>query len=669
MVAKLEQVKPIIKTLRSTDSQLDNVEKIINAAQLQQKNRQFQTLLESINDVVWTATLEGEVLYINSAAKRVYGRPSADFINNPNLWCEVVHPNDRAEVEKGSQQLFQQEQVEQRYRIVRPDGEIRWLRDHKSVIFDSKGNPIQIGGIATDITEEMQAKAALRESEELHRFLLENISDAVFVTDEHGAFVYIGINAHVIFGYSVEEIQAFANVTKLLGDLPNSTNTQLTNIEHEITDKFGKKHCLLINIKRVSIKNGTLLYACHDITKRKQAEKLLRQERDKAQAYLDIAGVMFIALNSDQNVILINKKGCEILGYSEAEIIGQNWFDNFLPVRDKNEIKTVFVKLMRGEITPVEYYENLILTKSGEERIIAWHNSFVRNKSGKITSILSSGDDITERKQIEMELAKERASLAKKIEERTAELSQANKELARASRLKDEFLANMSHEIRTPLNAIIVFSELLLDNLHGRINEKQRESIEHIDKSGKHLLSLINDILDLSKIAAGQIKLNIEPIQIHTLCRDCLQFIRPAANKKRIILLKGDDGCVTTIQADERRLKQILINLLSNAVKFTPEGGKVRLEMTINEQDGVVQFCVVDTGIGIPENDMEQLFQPFVQIDGGLSRHQEGTGLGLILVYKLVELHGGSVKVESEIGKGSTFKVSLPFFQQRALYN
>ncbi|MDM8569481.1 ATP-binding protein, partial [Thiotrichales bacterium HSG1] len=244
-----------------------------------------------------------------------------------------------------------------------------------------------------------------------------------------------------------------------------------------------------------------------------------------------------------------------------------------------------------------------------------------------------------------------------------------------ANQSKSEFLANMSHELRTPLNTIIVFSELLLDdiqgqvsellldNIQGQLNETQQQSVELIYKSGRHLLSLINDILDLSKIEAGQMELHIESVKVNLLCQESLQFIRQMAMKKRIKLLEVEDSCVNVIQADERGLKQILLNLLINAVKFTPEGGEIKLEVTGNKLSGIAQFNVIDTGIGIHENDIKQLFQPFVQLDGGLTRQQEGTGLGLALAYKLTELHGGSISVTSEIGKGSHFIVSLPWVE------
>jgi signal transduction histidine kinase len=252
--------------------------------------------------------------------------------------------------------------------------------------------------------------------------------------------------------------------------------------------------------------------------------------------------------------------------------------------------------------------------------------------------------EIAKRQQVEKELRK-------------------SKDLAEsANRAKSEFLAAMSHELRTPLNSIIVFSELLQDNIQGALNEEQGKAVGHIEKAGTHLLSLINDILLLSNIEAEQLELQIESVQVNTLCKNSLQQVSSIAQKKQIRLFKTTDDIVKNLQADETFLKKILIHLLTNAIKFTPEGGQVTLEIRGDEKD-VVQFSVIDTGIGIPEKEIDRLrlLQPFVQLDGRLSRKYEGVGLGLSLVYRLTKLHSGSVNIESELGKGSKFTVSLPW--------
>jgi PAS domain S-box-containing protein len=271
--------------------------------------------------------------------------------------------------------------------------------------------------------------------------------------------------------------------------------------------------------------------------------------------------------------------------------------------------------------------------------------------------------DITERLVAEAELKEERALLAKRVEERTIELSIANAQLERAGKLKDEFLASMSHELRTPLNAILGLSEALQEGIYGSLTEKQSKSLSTIEESGRHLLVLINDILDLSKIEAGKLEMNLGTVSIEALCQASIRIIRDSAIKKQIKVFTMFDNTISTLQADERRLKQILVNLLSNAIKFTPKGGKIGLEVDTDLENKTISFTIWDTGIGISKEDLPRLFQPFVQLDSTLARQHNGTGLGLVLVKRMVEMLGGSVYVESELGKGSSFSISLPWIQ------
>jgi signal transduction histidine kinase/DNA-binding response OmpR family regulator len=268
--------------------------------------------------------------------------------------------------------------------------------------------------------------------------------------------------------------------------------------------------------------------------------------------------------------------------------------------------------------------------------------------------------EIAERQRAEAALEKERALLARRVAERTADLSAANTELARAARLKDEFLASMSHELRTPLTAILGLSDVLKLEVYGSLTEKQHKSVQGIEESGRHLLDLINDILDLSKIEADKLELEIGPVSAQAVCQASLQFIKQTANKKQLKVFSTYDETVTTLMADERRLKQILVNLLSNAVKFTPEGGKIGLEVLGHSARQMIDFVVWDTGIGITPENIDRLFQPFVQLDSSLARQFAGTGLGLALVHRMVEMHGGGISVESEVDKGSRFTISLP---------
>ena len=240
-------------------------------------------------------------------------------------------------------------------------------------------------------------------------------------------------------------------------------------------------------------------------------------------------------------------------------------------------------------------------------------------------------------------------------------LRQTNSELARAVRMKDEFLASMSHELRTPLNSILGVAEGLQEQYYGLLNERQLKSAQVIEESGRHLLALINDILDVAKAESGELTLNISPIPVKKICESSLQFINRSAVKKQISVELFIDDLVEVINGDPRRLKQILINLLSNAVKFTPEGGSIGLNVKGNVTTGLVKITVWDTGIGIATKDIPQLFKPFVQLDSSLSRRFTGTGLGLALVKRLTEMHGGEVIVESGVGQGSRFILTFPW--------
>jgi signal transduction histidine kinase len=248
-------------------------------------------------------------------------------------------------------------------------------------------------------------------------------------------------------------------------------------------------------------------------------------------------------------------------------------------------------------------------------------------------------------------LAIQNARLFREIEDKSKQIESAN-------RHKSEFLANMSHELRTPLNAIIGFSEVLQEKLFGELNEKQAEYTSDILTSGQHLLSLINEILDLSKVEAGRMELELAPFDLPLAIENARTFVRERAVKHGITMDVDVDERLGEYVGDERKIKQILLNLLSNAVKFTPEGG--RISITANKTDNGAEISVSDTGIGIPPAEQPTIFEEFRQVGGDYAHKKEGTGLGLTLAKKFVELHGGKIWVESEVGRGSTFSFTLP---------
>jgi signal transduction histidine kinase len=284
--------------------------------------------------------------------------------------------------------------------------------------------------------------------------------------------------------------------------------------------------------------------------------------------------------------------------------------------------------------------------------------------------------DITERKRAEEDLIKYKDHLEELVKERTIELDKAKIIAENANKAKSDFLANMSHEIRTPLNTIIGFSELLYDEIKGPLNNDQKEYLGYVTSSGQHLLSLINDILDLSKVEAGKMELLPTSFSICDLLKTSFSFIAEKAMKHNIRLLSEISADVDVIEADERKVKQILYNLLSNAVKFTPDGGKITVKAEIKSPDSAVlpikirkglpdiEYVLVsvkDTGIGIAKKDQSKLFTEFYQLENPYTKKYEGTGLGLALSKKLVTLHGGRIWFESKgQGNGCTFYFILP---------
>ncbi len=274
-------------------------------------------------------------------------------------------------------------------------------------------------------------------------------------------------------------------------------------------------------------------------------------------------------------------------------------------------------------------------------------------------------DKLDEKRQHLKDIEGMNADLERKVRERTQELEvvnqklqDSNRELQRANSLKSEFLANMSHELRTPLNAIIGFSELLLDPGFGALDSDQKSHVSDILSSGRHLLEMINDILDLSKIEAGKMTLTDETFALAPAVEEAMALLRVEAGRKQIEMISEVGEGVEEIRADRSKVKQIMYNLLSNAVKFTPSGGRVALR--VKRAGGHAEISISDTGIGVREEDRQRIFQAFTQVDGSYARKYQGTGLGLTLVKKFVEMHGGRVDVQSAVGQGSVFTATLP---------
>jgi signal transduction histidine kinase len=302
--------------------------------------------------------------------------------------------------------------------------------------------------------------------------------------------------------------------------------------------------------------------------------------------------------------------------------------------------------------------EVLFSRKDGSEYPVFLTTAPVRDEQGKIVALIGIVRDITEHKRLEETILRANQELGKQVADRTADLEAAKLLAEAANRAKSEFLANMSHELRTPLNSILGFVDIIRDGMAGPTTDSQREYLGDVMDSSRHLLSLINDILDLSKVEAGHTELELSSFAVADLVEHSLVLFKEKAMKHGITLAVDLADDIGEIRADERKIKQVLVNLLANAMKFTQDGGRVAV--TAARDDDGIRITVQDTGIGIAQKDLPKLFQPFQQLETALAKKYPGTGLGLSLCRKFVELHGGRIWVESELGAGSSFIFVLP---------
>jgi PAS domain S-box-containing protein len=378
--------------------------------------------------------------------------------------------------------------------------------------------------------------------------------------------------------------------------------------------------------------------AYHQVRAREKAQDELDRFFTQSLELLCIAGV-------DGRFKRLNPAWETTLGFSRQELLARPYMD-FVHPDDREATRLGAEKVGQG--ATVVTFENRYRTKDGSYRWLLWNATPVLAQQ----SIYAVARDITDRKQAEEQVRQ----VSAKLTAANQALEQRNRDVESATKLKSQFLASMSHELRTPLNAIVGFSDLLKDELAGPLNAKQKRYVENVRTGAQHLLQLISDILDLSKIEANQLDLSQEDFSLTAVLPEVLSTIMPLALRKNL-RLQNDVAANLAVHADRIRFKQILYNLLSNAVKFTPEGGEVRL--AAEQQNGFVRVSVSDSGVGIHPADQELIFEEFRQVGETTKGVKEGTGLGLAITKRLVEQHGGRVSVESEPGKGSTFIFTL----------
>lgn len=492
---------------------------------------------------------------------------------------------------------------------------------------ESPDGPMVLAAII-DITERKKA-------EERFRLVVESSPSGVILVDRNGKITLVNSQAERLFGYHRTELIG-TPVDNLLPLRYRDKHPVFRNTFHGKPQvrsmgegrelfalrKDGSEFPVEIGLNPIESQDGDLVLASViDITERKKAVERFRLVVESSPSAM-------VLVDHQGKISLVNGQTEKVFGYNRLELIGMQ-VDELLPVRYRTNhpgFRKIFNEKpqMRSMGEGRDLYA---MRKDGSEFPVEIGLNPIEAQEGNM--VLASVIDITERKMQE------------------------------ANRLKSEFLANMSHELRTPMNAVLGFSELLIDQKAGPLNAKQLEYLQDIHASGTHLLQLINDILDLSKIESGKSDLTIEPFNLQEVIEEVIKVLSPIAHKQRVTLTTMLSPELKFASIDKQKFRQILYNLASNALKFNQPDGTATIETAVS---GKTDFTlkVKDSGIGIAPENIKKLFMPFVQLDSGRSRQHEGSGLGLALVKNIVEMHRGSIEVESILGQGSTFKVTLP---------
>ena len=593
-------------------------------------------------DMLCIAGFDGYFKELNPMWEKTLGFTVEELKTKPFL--EFVHPEDQEATLAEAQKIMTtgEDVVSFENRYLCKDGSYKWLLWSSTVSIEEQ----LYYAVARDITERKQAEVHYRD-------LYENAPDMMAVVDLVSGSILecnqtlaevIGRSKEEIVGNSFLELYASESI-----DAARQTSSafietgEVIRQERTLRRADGSTIDVLLQATPMRDATGKIVASrstWRDVTQQKEAERALASQEALYRALIQAAPQVIWVADADGQVALLNKAWHEFSGLSDEESLGTRWAEALHP----EDLPDVLAKWERAYTRGETYSgECRFRAKNGSYETFIFIGTPVRDESGKIINWVGINTNIADR--VEAEIA----------------LQEAKDAAEYANRAKSEFLATMSHELRTPLNAIIGFSEILRDEILGTINGEQKELVLDIHTSGNHLLAMINDILDLSKIEAGKMELQLERFSVQEAVTEVNTVINALANQKQIQLILELDRDVL-IEADKIKFKQILYNLLSNAVKFTDEGGKVTTKFEVS--GSALLGSVTDTGVGMSPQDRGKLFQPFTQLDASSTRAHSGTGLGLSLTNRLIQLHGGKIWVDSELDEGSTFSFTFPLHQQ-----
>ncbi len=526
--------------------------------------------------------------------------------------------------------------------------------------------------------ELLEAEEAARRERLFSDTMIDSVPGILYFYDAFGHFLRWNRNFERVSGYSGGEIAGMHPLEFFAGQDKALLTERMAEVfdkgeafvEAGFVAKDGTSTPYFFTGRRVEFEGAACLVGVGiDISGRRRAEDRLSESERKYRELVEHANSIILHWSRDGRIIFLNEFGQRFFGYTEAEICGCHVVGTIVPESDTSgrDLKSLMDEICRNP-TAFEQNVNENIRRNGERVWIAWTNKVALDPQGDVAEILSIGTDITAQKRAEEELRATQASLEHRVIERTAELAEAKHAAEAADRIKSAFLATMSHELRTPLNSIIGFTGIVLQGLAGPLNAEQSKQLGMVRGSARHLLELISDVLDISKIEAGQLEVRAEVFDLRASLDRTVASVRPLAEKKGLALDLVVATDIAEMVSDRRRVEQILLNLLNNAIKFTEHGG-VKLTADLVEASQAeagdppaasVRLRVEDSGIGIRPDNLGKLFQPFHQIDSGLTRQHEGTGLGLAICRRLSALLGGGIVATSEWTKGSTFTVTLP---------
>jgi PAS domain S-box-containing protein len=518
------------------------------------------------------------------------------------------------------------------------------------------------------MVEELEKEIAERKQTEESMLLFNNLvnhsNDAIFVNDPStGLFLIVNDKACTSLGYSRPELLTLRPIDIATNFKDQSSwDAHVSELKlkgHVVTEgalrrKDGTSFPIEVTVTYVKLNDNDYMVAMvRDITERKKREQELVESEERFRGLIEKAPVA-ISISRAGKTIYVNNKYLALYGFQSLdEVVGQPIFDQWAP-ESREIVRERAEKRLLGEPVSSEY-EGTGQRKDGSQFPVHIFVESVELPDGP--AFMAFLSDITERRRAEQELEQHREHLQELVEMRTSDLSIANKKLKELDRLKSMFIASMSHELRTPLNSIIGFTGMTLQGMSGELNDEQKDNLNRAFFSAKHLLALITDVIDISKIEAGRVEVFPEAFSLREVVDDALANIEPQL-KDRGLGLEVDVSHAAKLYTDKRRLLQCLINLLSNAVKYS-EHGMITVTSLIDNEQAVLS--VVDTGIGIAEKEMTKLFEPFERLDTHLRVKAGGTGLGLYLTKKLVtDVLQGSISVTSIEGQGSTFIITVP---------